>query len=401
MTLKHRKYDKSKITTSIILLLLLLLASAASAQVSCPNCGYSNPSTNKFCNKCGASLLKETTPAKRTRETCQIIDIVGDRVMLDAGKERGVITGLKYSIEVVDSVVRNRLTGEILKAFTRKTAELIVEEIEDKYSWARVKLLDSSYLPVIGTIGTEVKPTGITGSALSAVFPGASFVEIPSGSFIMGSQQGYADETPTHNLTILGFHLMKTEVTQRQWNLLIKENPSQIRGDELPVNGVTPAEISIFIKYLSQIDSRYKFRLPTEAEWEYACRAGTVSEYCYGDSVSELGGYGWYKENSGGAPHAVSLLNPNAWRLYDMHGNVKEVCSDYYAKDFYQNSPVVSPKGPNKGTKWVCRGGGFESRPEELRSSARSSSDYGSSVVYYDDRFRYRGIGFRLVVESK
>jgi formylglycine-generating enzyme required for sulfatase activity len=387
----------------VLLIVILVAAAAAQQQAICPKCGFANPAANKFCNKCGASLFTATMLAKRARATCRIISISGDRAMLDAGKESGVSIGRRFGVEVVDSVIKNPLTGEILKAFTKKTAEFIVEETEDKYSWARVKLLDSSF--VLG-IGTEVRSASIT---LSALLPGATFVQIPPGTFIMGSSRGHVDETPPHEVRIPEFWLMTAEVTQKQWNTVMGSNPSIAKGDSLPVNGVIFAEITQFISRLNQGNPHYRFRLPTEAEWEYACRAGTSSEYCYGDGVSDLGKYGWYGENSGGAPHAVASLEPNAWGLYDLYGNVKEWCADFYASHYYGKSQTDSPRGPKKGAYKVCRGGGYRSNSEELRNSRRRSYEPGyiagyyneRLVSYYYDRHRFRDTGFRLVLEGE
>jgi formylglycine-generating enzyme required for sulfatase activity len=135
------------------------------------------------------------------------------------------------------------------------------------------------------------------------------------------------------------------------------------------------------------------YRLPTEAEWEYAARAGTTTVYSFGESDVELGRHAWFQANSGGKPHPVRQRKPNAWGLYDMHGNVWEWCNDFYKPDYYLESPAKDPKGPDSGDKKVVRGGCWNSTPDACRSAYR----YNENPGYTDACFGYDIYGFRCV----
>jgi len=131
-----------------------------------------------------------------------------------------------------------------------------------------------------------------------------------------------------------------------------------------------------------------EYRLPTEAEWEYACRAGTTTQYSLGDDTARFGEYAWYRDNSDKRTHPVGEKKPNAWRLHDMHGNVWERCQDRYAEEYYAGSPPSDPPGATEGTLRVLRGGTWECFPRYCRSALR----YGGSASY-----RLNNLGFRVV----
>jgi len=134
------------------------------------------------------------------------------------------------------------------------------------------------------------------------------------------------------------------------------------------------------------------YRLPTEAEWEYAARAGTTTSYSFGNDAAALGNFAWMKENSGGRPREVGKKLPNPWGLYDIHGNVAEWCDDFYAVDYYQKSPSRNPRGPASGSKRVVRGGSWNSRPSDCRSSYRSLENpaYADVCIGYYDVYGFR-----------
>jgi formylglycine-generating enzyme required for sulfatase activity len=166
-------------------------------------------------------------------------------------------------------------------------------------------------------------------------------------------------------------------------------NPSYFKGDNRPVERVSWNDAVEFCKKLSKLTGQ-NYRLPTEAEWEYACRAGSNSKYCFGDESSEVGEYAWYKENSEKVTHNVGTKKANAWGLHDMHGNIWEWCSDRYAEN-YENVPndgsahmVRSEKG------MVLRGGAWSGKPENLRSASRINLSANSRNYF---------VGFRIVVE--
>lgn len=225
---------------------------------------------------------------------------------------------------------------------------------------------------------------------------GMKFLWIAPGSFDMGSAE-IEDANPVRIVKInKGFWLGQFEVTQAQWRAVMDDDPSSFKGDNLPVEQVAWDEVDSFIRKLNSM-GQGGFRLPTEAEWEYACRAGTKSEFCYGDTLDSSqanfdGNYpyggattGVYREKT----TAAGSFRPNAWGLYDMHGNVWELCSDWYDPDYYKSrqNPDCDPRGPCSGSFRVLRGGAWRNVADECRSAARSR---------YIPGFRFNSIGFRL-----
>ena len=221
------------------------------------------------------------------------------------------------------------------------------------------------------------------------------FVDIPSGEFFMGSPESDKvkdnDETPQHKVIIEnGFSLQKTEVTQGQWMAVMGSNPSYFNecGDDCPVENVSWDEGQEFIRRLNE-KTGMKYRLPTEAEWEYAARAGSTTRYPCGDDEGCLDDIAWYDANSGGKTHPVGQKQPNAWGLYDMSGNVWEWCRDWYASDYYKKSPVKNPEGPETGSARVFRGGCRGSNAGDCRSSYR---------FHHNPSYEDIALGFRLVL---
>lgn len=210
----------------------------------------------------------------------------------------------------------------------------------------------------------------VVGAARELLDP-ERFVLIQPGSFRMGSTAGDVDEQPVHNVSInRPFYLQKTEVTQRQWNSLMDANPSRFHscGDTCPVESVGWEEIQEFLRRLNAADPGANYRLPTEAEWEYAARAGTAGEY---GGVGMLDQMGWYDENSAGRTHPAAQKQANAWGLFDMHGNVWEWVQDWYGEDYYAVSPTNNPSGPASGQVRVMRGGSWFDRASFARSAFR------------------------------
>ena len=211
---------------------------------------------------------------------------------------------------------------------------------------------------------------------------------IPAGTFQMGD----AEDGPIHEVRISSFECAKYPVTRQLYRTVMGEDPGWPKKEppaELrPVNNVTWFDAVRFCNALSERERLpvcYRFlddeivqwdrtatgyRLLTEAEWEYACRAGSQTSYCYGDNADELERYAWYKKNANGEPQPVAQKWPNAWGLYDMHGNVWEWCWDWYGK--YPDKPQTDPAGPDKGSDHVLRGGAFNNPAENLRSAIRS-----------------------------
>jgi DNA-binding helix-hairpin-helix protein with protein kinase domain len=189
-------------------------------------------------------------------------------------------------------------------------------------------------------------------------------VLIRPGTFQMGEKQS------AHKVTLTkAFYLGKCLVTQEQWERVMGSNPSNFKRAKNPVETVSWDDCQTFIRKLGEKVPGQTFRLPTEAEWEYACRAGSTGEYCYGDGEGGLGEYAWYDSNSGRTTHPVGEKKPNAWGLYDMHGNVWEWCADWYGD--YPNGEVTNPTGPGSGQFRVLRGGSWRDNPGYCRSASR------------------------------
>jgi len=213
---------------------------------------------------------------------------------------------------------------------------------------------------------------------------GMKFVKIPAGTFMMGTSGGDKDEQPAHSVTISSaFYMATTVVTQAQWQAVMGSNVSYIKGDNLPVENVSWDDCQQFISRLNERDPGKGYRLPTEAEWEYACRAGNRGER-YGD----IDAIAWYDKNSGHTTHPVGQKQPNAWGLYDMNGNVWQWCQDWYKEEFYSNSPSQDPQGPSIGLERVYRGGSWNTTAWDVRSAFRS---------FLAPDHRYFCLGLRVV----
>ena len=244
---------------------------------------------------------------------------------------------------------------------------------------------------VNGFDGVAELPTGVT----------MEFVWIAPGSFVMGSPEGevgrQADEGPQHRVTISqGFYLGKYEVTQEQW-LAVMESVPWLGEDFIQLSSLHPAvyvswhDTQAFVQKLNADAGDSLYRLPTEAEWEYAARAGSQKRWSFGDDEGRLGEYAWYRANAWdqGLRYAqpVGSKAPNPWGLHDMHGNVWEWCQDVYGP--YTSADQVDPQGAALGANRAVRGGPFNGRPREVRAADRSGSGPGYRRNY--------NIGYRLV----
>ena len=224
---------------------------------------------------------------------------------------------------------------------------------------------------------------------------GMEFVFVPAGKFIMGSpshERGReADEGPQHEVEITAsFFIGKYEVTQRQWQAVMGGNPSYFKncGDDCPVENVSWYDVQEFLRKINQMEGAEKYRLPTEAEWEYACRAGSQSAFGFGDHHKEIGEYAWCGGLNKLMTSPVGQKRPNSWGLYDMHGNVWEWCSDGMDYNYYGKSAKRDPAGPVDGFRRVFRGGSWNYGPLNARCAFRAS-DVPSD--------KHRDRGFRLV----
>jgi|SaaInl7_200m_RNA_FD_contig_31_300478_length_871_multi_9_in_0_out_0_1 formylglycine-generating enzyme required for sulfatase activity len=204
-------------------------------------------------------------------------------------------------------------------------------------------------------------------------FTGMEFTWVPPGCFVMGNHKGDADEKPAHEVCVAGFWLGKYEVTQAEWAKAIGGVQSWhiTRGERFPVQGTQYVDTQSFIGVLNAKGSS-KFRLPTEAEWEYACRSGGKPEsFCGGSDVDRVA---WHRDNrvDGNLTNQVGMKEPNGLGIFDMSGNVAEWVSDWYAEDYYAGSPRDNPKGPPSGRAHVVRGGGWIDEARLLGSAVRA-----------------------------
>ncbi len=226
------------------------------------------------------------------------------------------------------------------------------------------------------------------------------FILVPSGTFFMGSPEHEdvsSKEKPRHKVHISRpFYLGRFEVTQEQWIAVMGGvNRSNFLSPKRPVDEVSWNDVQIFIAKLNAKEEHSLYRLPTEAEWEYAARAGSESTYCCGDDPKEmrLEEFAWYEANSDKKTHPIGLLRPNDWGFYDMYGNVTEWVQDRYDKRYYSSSPEKDPTGPATGRKRVVRGGSWINQAYSCRPAARG---------YYSPDYTDSDFGFRIVrVHSK
>jgi formylglycine-generating enzyme required for sulfatase activity len=293
-------------------------------------------------------------------------------------------------------------------------------EISGELSVTKKGYLDFS-MPITSydTSGIEIQLEKDT----SSPYPG--MVYIPAGSFMMGSpdDKGLAFEHPQHTVELDAFYMDTIPLTHKTYKELMGFNPSVWTGDEmLPIENVTWFDAIIYCNTRSEKDglepvysygtvsgtpgdscfalenltvdwTKTGYRLPTEAEWEYACRAGTTGDFYWG--TDSIGDYAWWEGNSGLRTQPVGVKKPNAWGLHDMAGNIQEWCWDWFTEDYYSQSPAYSPKGPNDGIVKVLRGGSwypYQDNAAHLRSANRSCN-----YTYY----RRDAYGFRCVVPAK
>ena len=213
---------------------------------------------------------------------------------------------------------------------------------------------------------------------------GMVFVPIPAGSFEMGSNFGDSDEKPVHQVYINRLWLGKFEVTQGQWEAVMGFNPSCFpKGADYPVEQVSWEDVQEFIRKMNS-QTGLNCRLPTEAEWEYACRAGTA-----GERYGVLFEIAWYRKNSYYETRPVGQKTPNSWGLHDMLGNVWELCQDWHDANFYKISPSRNPQGPSTGFFRVLRGGSWFNDEEYLRCAIRMNAA---------PSLRAFSLGFRLAM---
>ncbi|WP_149988258.1 formylglycine-generating enzyme family protein, partial [Microcystis aeruginosa] len=231
--------------------------------------------------------------------------------------------------------------------------------------------------PAPAAVKKPVSPTPFTEKLPNRVT--LEMVSLPAGQFLMGSPDSDSDasddEKPPHQVKVNSFAIGKYPVTQAQYEAVMGTNPSHFKNNpQNPVENVSWNDAQAFCQKLSQITGK-TYRLLTEAEWEYACRAGTTTRYYFGDDANQLGDYAWYDGNSQNTTHPVGQKKPNAWGLYDMSGNVWEWCEDNW-HDSYENAPKDGSAWIKNGddNRSLLRGGSWYSDPDGCRSAYRVSN---------------------------
>jgi len=278
---------------------------------------------------------------------------------------------------------------------------------------SRLRALSLGALAALLLAGCNSGNQTATDNASSAAPPkiiatsgGLTMALLPAGEFIMGDDHGDADEKPARKVRISAFCMDTREVTQQAYEDLTRQNPSKFKGPDRPVDQVDWYHAVLYCnlrslkeglkpcydpKTLTCDFTANGYRLPTEAEWEYACRAGARDPYSFGPDAARLKTYAWFKANAGQTTHPVGQKTPNPWGLYDLHGNTAEWCHDFYSETYYQNGELQDPRGPASGEKCVLRGGSWRSSEDGCRASARNSE----TPRFADACFGSDACGFR------
>lgn len=344
--------------------------------------GYDCILTPRFTNMLGDFLAYKEVPASKY-VLLHLVERYGKTLyeQYESGKYSPILIK-KYQQDIVDNF-----------GFNPDIVEYVLASLSYGFGW-------TSQVPQYGVSG-KPKHSNEMGSTLKTVIKsnetfsvnGVSFamVFIEGGTFMMGAtpeQDEYADdsEKPVHQVTLDSYMIGQTEVTQELWQAVMGSNPSCYHGNNLPVERVSWDDCQNFIQRLNQQTDR-KFRLPTEAEWEFAARGGNKSKgYVYAGS-NDLNEVGWYLDNEGDSTHRVCTKAPNELGIYDMSGNVDEWCQDWYGD--YSVVPCRNPQGPSEGSYRVNRGGDYRGFASYCRVSNRD---------YYDPEDQVDYLGLRLAL---
>ncbi len=304
---------------------------------------------------------------------------------------------MRGSLETEEITLKLDLGVNIEKVYKDKLATIFVEHVPDEML-RQFGQLQPVKGESVGAVGTDTPPGDRPRELKLELGQGVvlEMVLIPAGEFDMGSpvlEEGREENEPLHRVRITKpFYMAKYETTQAEWLLVMGEDPANFKGMRNPVEQVSWLDCQKYLEKLGQFVPGKRFRLPTEAEWEYSCRAGAATRFSFGDSEMELSNFAWYESNSGKTTHAVGGKHPNAFGLHDMHGNVWEWCADWYGKYQFANGATISdPVGPSIGDSRVLRGGAWLDVPRSCRAADRQHG--------YSPGHRHYGFGLRVVLD--
>lgn len=353
-------------------------AHSDSQVVLCPLCGKHNKLLDTFqCQRCSKDhlCLEHHGASGNVCSTC-LQEGAAQKAAEEAGRLRAKWQELTSTVE------------KILAAGELEQAERKLQELETFCQQHQLQFAGADSCRQLRQILEKQQKKPRPGNNFTETVTGMEMIWVPSGQFDMGGWDDEAgdDEKPVHRVELDGFWIGKFPVTQGQYQKLTTTNPSHLKkGEDFPVETMSWDDAW---KYISELEKQtgVSFRLPTEAEWEYAARSGGKKEkYAGGRSVDSVA---WYDNNSGSSTHRVGMKSPNGLGLYDMSGNVWEWCSDYYDSDYYSSSPGNNPQGPSSGSCRVLRGGSWRSRLAYVRAAYR---------VRLGSAYRSDFMGFRLV----
>ena len=332
----------------------------------CPACGFENNPGEKVCGGCGKPLGKPF--AMRAYLLAGILLVMS-----------GVFLAVK---------MKEYYSPSTPPAPVSATAQAPSPATVSSTALEPVNAAASATVPQSPQSVTALQTALPSGSTVSA---DTSMALIRAGEFAMGSDDGRKDEKPLHRVRIDAFYMDKYEVTFEQYDRFCdatgrkkSKDAGWGRGNR-PVINATWDDAKAYSEWAGK-------RLPTEAEWEYACRAGSKEKWCYGNNEARLVEYAWYSANSGNMTHPVGRKKANAWGLYDMHGGVWEWCSDWYGENYYASSGKRNPRGAARGKLRVLRGGSWGIVAGFCRSSSRSGVEPGYTNI---------NIGFRCASSVK
>ncbi len=340
--------------------------------------------------------IAAATSASAAEKAARLVKLAG---LAEKGGDFEDALKLLSEAEGLGADVASKMAG-VRRGKARATAVAAAKELMARKAW---KDAAASLGAILAEYPGDEEATALLATAKGNIGPAPTLaldldggvtldlIYVKPGRFRMGSAEGWGDEKPVHEVVISkGFYIGKCEVTQAQFKKVTGMNRSTFKGDTHPVEEVSWGDADDFCKRVGERVGKI-VRLPTEAEWEYAARAGAAGNYCFGNDEADLARYGWYVRNSGKRTHPVGTKEPNAWGIHDMHGNVWEWIGDWYNKNYYTTTPRDDPPGPERPTgKRVLRGGCMDNKADGCTATERSSSRPTS---------RDNDAGFRVVLE--